>query len=60
MNFVHGLRSWQCPGGSIVEAGEMIGYVQQPSRYYTVEGCNLYFQVLKDGVAVDPLDYLEA
>lgn len=54
------LKDLQFQEGSLVEAGEMIGYVQQPSRYYTVEGCNLYFQVLKDGVAVDPLDYLEA
>ena len=54
------LKDLQFQEGSLVEAGEMIGYVQQPSRYYTVEGCNLYFQVLKDGVAVEPLDYLEA
>lgn len=54
------LKDLQFQEGSLVEAGEMIGYVQQPSRYYTVEGCNLYFQVLKDGAAVDPLDYLEA
>lgn len=54
------LKDLQFQEGSLVEAGEMLGYVQQPSRYYTVEGCNLYFQVLKDGVAVDPLDYLEA
>lgn len=54
------LKDLQFHEGSLVEAGAMIGYLQQPSRYYTVEGCSLYFQVLKDGKPVNPLDYLEA
>lgn len=45
--------------GSIVEKGQIIGYVAEPSRYYSVEGANLYFQILKDGEAVDPLEFLE-
>lgn len=54
------LKDLQFHEGSLMEAGELIGYLQQPSRYYTVEGCNLYFEVLKDGTPVNPLDYLEA
>lgn len=45
--------------GSIVEKGQIIGALAEPSRYYSVEGPNLYFQLLKDGVSVDPLEYLE-
>lgn len=54
------LKDLQFHEGSLMEAGELIGYLQQPSRYYVVEGSNLYFEVLKDGVPVNPLDYLEA
>lgn len=54
------LKDLQFAEGNVVEAGALIGYLQQPSRYYSVEGCNLYFQVLKDGKPVNPLDYLEA
>lgn len=45
--------------GSYVEAGSQIATVAEPSIYYKVEGDNLYFQVLKDGTSVDPLDYLK-
>lgn len=45
--------------GSYVEPGTQIATVAQPSIYYQVEGDNLYFQVLKDGVAQDPLDYIQ-
>ncbi len=45
--------------GDTVEAGELLGYVAEPTKYYTLEGSNLYFQLLKDEEAVDPLDYLE-
>lgn len=54
------LKDVQFAKGNVVEAGALLGYLQQPSRYYSVEGCNLYFQVLKDGKPVNPLDYLEA
>lgn len=45
-------------GENIVE-GDIIGYLGEPTKYYSVEGCNLYFQLLKDGEAVDPLHYLD-
>ncbi len=45
--------------GSYVEAGSQIATVAEPSIYYQVEGDNLYFQVLKDGVPTDPLDYIK-
>lgn len=38
--------------------GDLIGYLAEPTKYYSVEGCNLYFQLLKDGEPINPLDYL--
>lgn len=46
--------------GDTVERGAVIGYLNEPSRYYSMEGCNLYYQVLKDGEPVNPMEYLEA
>ena len=45
--------------GEYVESGEVIGYVNEPTKYYSVEGSNLYFQLIKDGATVDPMQYLE-
>lgn len=45
--------------GDRIEEGVLIGYLAEPTKYYSVEGCNLYFQLLKDGEAVDPLHYLD-
>lgn len=39
---------------SYVEAGEVLGFVGAPTKYYSVEGSNLYFMLTKDGVAVNP------
>ena len=36
----------------------LIGYIGNPSKYYTVEGANLYMKMTHDGTPVDPLDYL--
>lgn len=40
--------------GEILEAGERIGMVAYPTRYYTNEGDNLYLRLEKDGTPVDP------
>lgn len=45
-------------GESITE-GDIIGYLGEPTKYYSVEGCNLYFQLLRDGEPVNPLEYLD-
>jgi len=42
-----------------VHAGDLVARLDEPTIYYSVEGCNLYFQMNKDGVPVDPLDYVE-
>lgn len=45
--------------GERIEQGDVIGYLSEPTKYYSVEGCNLYFQVLKDDESVNPLEYME-
>lgn len=46
--------------GQHVSKGETIGYVSEPTKYFNVEGPNIYFQVLKNGEPVNPLEYLDA
>lgn len=45
--------------GDSVAAGDTIGYVNEPTKYYSTEGPNLYFQMVKDGKSVDPMEFLE-
>ncbi len=45
--------------GDVVEAGECIGTVAEPTRYYVVEGPNLYFQVLEGEESVNPMGLLQ-
>lgn len=40
--------------GSIVEKDTVIAKINKPTKYYSLEGPNLYFQVLKDKNPVDP------
>lgn len=44
--------------GDTVEEGQILGEVNTPTRYYSVEGSHLNFKLTKDGEPVDPLDYL--
>lgn len=45
--------------GDVVEEGALIGYVSEPTKYYCVEGSNLFFEMTKDETPVDPVLYLE-
>lgn len=45
--------------GDVVNEGDLIGYVSQPTKYYCTEGTNLYFAMTKDEKPVDPILYLE-
>lgn len=49
----------QVKTGDYVAAGSAIGSLNEPTKYYSVEGTNLYFQVLKDGEPVDPMNFME-
>lgn len=41
--------------GSYVSVGDGIGTVASPTRYYSVEGSNVYFKLTKDGEPVNPM-----
>lgn len=44
--------------GSYVAAGDIIGTVASPTKYYSLEGANVYFKLTKDGEPVNPLQKL--
>ena len=46
--------------GDYVDAGQTVGYLSEPTKYYSVEGPNLYFEITKDGTPVDPMDFMES
>ena len=45
--------------GEYLEAGQFLGYVAEPTKYYTIEGSNLFLEMRHGDKTVDPLDYLE-
>ncbi len=44
--------------GDYVEAKTVLGYISEPTKYYSIEGANVYFEMRKDGQPVNPEDYL--
>lgn len=44
--------------GSYVAMGDVIGEVAEPTKYFSVEGTNVYFKLTKDGEPVNPLSKL--
>lgn len=45
--------------GSYVSVGDPIGTVAPPTKYYSLEGTNVYFKLTKDGVAINPMSQLQ-
>ena len=45
--------------GEYLEAGQTLGYVSEPTKYYSVEGVNVFFELMHEGKPVDPLDFME-
>lgn len=52
------LKEVPVKAGDYVEAKTVLGYVSQPTKYYSVEGSNVYFEMRKDGQPVNPMEYL--
>lgn len=44
--------------GEEVSVGQVLGYVSEPTMYYSLEGSNLYFEMRKDASPINPMDYL--
>lgn len=45
--------------GAYVEVGDVLGYVSEPTKYYSVEGSNLYFALRHGDEPVDPITFFE-
>lgn len=52
------LADIQVSKGAYVSAGDVIGTVSAPTKYYSVEGSNLYVKLSKDGTPINPLTLL--
>lgn len=52
------LRNILVSEGSFVAAGDVIAEVASPTKYYSVEGTNVYFKLTKDGEPINPLTKL--
>jgi len=58
-NLVYGqLKDVSLAVGDIVKEGDIIGSIAKPTKYYSVEGSNLYFQVINDEKPVNPMSLL--
>lgn len=53
------LKEIQVQEGSVISMGDVLGYIAQPTKYYSVEGTNAYFALEKDGNPVSPFGTLE-
>ena len=52
------LDNMQKAEDTYVVAGDVLGYVAAPTKYYSEEGSNLYFAMTKNDQPVYPKDYM--
>lgn len=52
------LTDLQVAEGDIIKKGTIIGYIGEPTKYYSKEGNNLYFAMKQNGEPIDPIAYL--
>ena len=53
------LKEVAAAAGDYLEQGQVLGYVSEPTKYYSVEGVNVFFKLQDQGQMVDPLDFME-
>lgn len=46
--------------GDVVKNDQVVGKTASPTKYYSVEGSNIYMKLTKDGNAVNPMNFLES
>lgn len=51
------LRDLTIETGDVVSRGQIIGYVAEPTKYYSLEGTNVYFKLEQEGEPLNPLNY---
>lgn len=53
------LKEIQVVQGEYINKDQILGYVAEPTKYYSVEGTNVFFEMTYQDKAIDPLDFLE-
>lgn len=53
------LENYAVSVGDYVEKGDILGFVAEPSIFYSEEGSNVYFKMTKDGEPVNPLNIIQ-
>lgn len=53
------LKELQVVNNEYVKAGQVLGYVAEPTKYYTVEGANIFFELTHEDKSVDPLNFMQ-
>lgn len=53
------LKEMTAVEGEYLEQGQLMGYVAEPTKYYSIEGSNVFLEVKHKDKTVDPLDYLK-
>lgn len=53
------LKELQVEKNEYVKEGQVLGYVAEPTKYYSVEGTNIFFELNHENKAIDPLDYMQ-
>lgn len=53
------LKEVQVVENEYLEAGQILGYVAEPTKYYSVEGSNVFFELQHGGQPIDPVGYFE-
>ena len=52
------LDNVQVKAGQYVDVDSVIGFVAEPTKYYVVEGSNIYLELEKEDTTLDPMDYM--
>lgn len=53
------LTNIQVKVGDRVKQGDYLADVAAPTKFYSVEGCNVYFALRKDGKPINPMERLK-
>lgn len=54
------LENMSVKKGDVIKKEQTIGKTALPSKYYSVEGSNIYLKLTKDGNSINPMDFLNS
>ena len=53
------LKELKVKANEYVKEGQVLGYIAEPTKYYSVEGANVFFELTHEDKAIDPLDHMQ-